>query len=416
MRMTTVAAMATVAFRARSLSASMPTTRILSLDGGGTHAGTHARALGEIYGHDTPGREIIREFDFVAGNSGGSIVFTALCCNYKPWEIAGFYNDPDVLKKLFSPRWNASIPILRNLMRYSSKGKFDALKTMFDARRQPGEPLPSSIKLSDWPIILERPVNLMVTAFDYDRERAAFFRTNTGSLAQSSGSALEATLVEAVHASTNPPIVYYDKPAEVSGRRYWDGALAGYNNPVLAAVVEALTNRASEVDEFRVLSIGTVAHVQPLFAEGAPAPLGKPPASTCLFSALRKAATVVTDDPPDVATFHAHLALRQPVPTNRSVAVAGNLVRICPLVRPIWDETKHTWARPSGLIDDDFARLIDMQLDPMRRRDLDLIQQMLDLWIADELPNQPIRMGDHFRCDIGHDRFSDAVRHWREIQ
>lgn len=414
--MTTVAAIATVASRAHPISAPMSTVRILSLDGGGTHAGTHARALGEIYGHDTPGREIIREFDFVAGNSGGSIVFTALCCNYKPREIAAFYNDPDVLKTLFSPRWNASIPILRNLMRYSSKGKLDALKAMFDARRQPGEPLPSSIKLSEWPAILKSPINLLVMAFDYDRERAAFFRSNAGSLAQSSGPALEATLLEAVHASTNPPIVYYDKPAEVSGRRYWDGGLAGYNNPVLAAVVEALSNRASEVDQFRVLSIGTVAHVQPTFAEGAPAPLGRPPAGTCLLTALRKAATVITDDPPDVATFHAHLALRQPVPAKRSVVVAGNLVRICPLVRPIWDDAGRAWSRPSGLTDDDFARLIDMRLDPMRRPDLDLIQQMLDLWTADELPNQPIRTGDHLRGDIGHDRFSEAVRHWKQIQ
>lgn len=58
--------------------------------------------------------------------------------------------------------------------------------------------------------------------------------------------AKDATLVEAVHASTNAPIRYYDEPAEVSGRRYWDGALGGYNNPVLAAVVEALANGPAE--------------------------------------------------------------------------------------------------------------------------------------------------------------------------
>jgi hypothetical protein len=40
---------------------------------------------------------------------------------------------------------------------------------------------------------------------------------------------------------------------------------------------------------------------------------------------------------------------------------------------------------------------------------------MTDLWLADAIPNQPIRMGDHMRCDIGHETFSEAAAHWRKI-
>jgi predicted acylesterase/phospholipase RssA len=376
----------------------------------------HARTLGALFGPDTPGRNIIRQFDFVAGNSGGSIVLTALCCNYTPNDIAAFYNDPATLRRMFSPKWVAGIPLLRDVLpRYSTRGKFEALKWMFDRHRQEGEPLPSTIRLQEWPSYLKRDINLIVTAFDYDRERATFFRSNPASRAKSSAPAVDATLVEAVHASTNAPIRYFDEPAEVSGRRYWDGALGGYNNPVLAAVVEALANRPADADDIRVLSIGTGASARPLTTEGAAPPIGKAPAGTCLFTALKKAATVIFDDPPDAASFHAHVALRQPMPAAGETFSEGNVVRLCPLVRPKWDPSGGGWNLPGGLSGSDFQNLIDMETDAMTEPDLELIRKMCDLWIADEICNQPIRMGDHMRCDIGHEKFSEAAAHWKRI-
>jgi predicted acylesterase/phospholipase RssA len=390
--------------------------RILSLDGGGSHAGVHARTLGALFGPDTPGRDIIRQFDFVAGNSGGSVVFTALCCNYTPSDIAAFYNDPATLRRMFSPKWTAGIPLLRDVLpRYSSKGKFEALKWIFDRHRQDGEPLPSTIRLQDWPKYLKSEVNLIVTAFDYDRERAAFFRSNLTSRAKSSAPAVDATLVEAVHASTNAPIRYFDKPAEVSGRRYWDGGLGGYDNPVLAAVVEALANRPAEADDIRVLSIGTGAIAQPLTTERAAPSIGKVPDSTCLFSALKKVATVIFDDPPDAASFHAHVALRQPMPLAGATLSEGSIVRLCPLLSPVWDPNGGGWKLPGAVSGSDFQALIAMELDAMTEPELALIRTMCDLWIAGEIRNQPIRMGEHLRCDIGHEKFSEAAAHWRRI-
>jgi len=130
------------------LEGAMGRFRILSLDGGGALAGVLAVALGRIHGARTPGREILGHFDLVAGNSGGSIVLTALCCNYSPQDIASFYADPATLRRMFSPRWSAvfrRIPPLRVLFPpYSAKGKFAALNDLFDHNRQAGEPAPST--------------------------------------------------------------------------------------------------------------------------------------------------------------------------------------------------------------------------------------------------------------------------------
>jgi hypothetical protein len=51
----------------------------------------------------------------------------------------------------------------------------------------------------------------------------------------------------------------------------------------------------------------------------------------------------------------------------------------------------------------------------MTEPELALIRTMCDLWIAGEIRNQPIRMGEHLRCDIGHEKFSEAAAHWRRI-
>jgi hypothetical protein len=394
----------------------MDTIRILTLDGGGTRAGILARALAEIYGADSPGRAILRRFRYVAANSGGSIVLAALCCDYTPREICELYDDPATVRRLFSPKWVASVPILRKFLpRYSASGKYEALREILDRKRKPGEPPHSSIRLSEWPERIGSDVNLLVTAFDYDRQRAAFFRSSRQrSLTKSSTRAVDPTLAEAVHASTNAPIVYFDRPAAFDGHRYWDGAMAGYNNPVLAAVIEALANEPPErVPDFRVLSIGTGTTVRPLTTEGASPPLGEEPSGEGWWRTLHVAATSILDDPPDAAMFHAHMALRQKLPAHGGTYSDGMLVRISPMLRPEWDGA--SWTLPRGLDERDFAAIAELELDGMDREALDMVRLMAELWIGGTLANQPIRMGERFRCEIGHDRFADALEHWLRI-
>lgn len=394
----------------------METLRILALDGGGTRAGILARALGKIYGPHMRGREIVKDFHYVAGNSGGSIVMAALCCNYTPAEIAGLYARSETVQEMFSPRWTAGIPLLKYLRGiYSTNGKLRALRDKLDAKQQPGEPLPSTIAIHDWPEYLGGTVQLLVCAYDYDRERASFFRSNRASRAKSSAKTAPVTLLQAVHASTTPPKWYYDKPAQFAGRRFWDGALAGYNNPVLAAVVEALANEPERAADIRVLSLGAGTFLHANAADGARSPFARPYAGTGLVTSLRKVAGAVFGDPPDVASFHAHVMLGQPLPQSDRNSTTGHVVRVSPFVHPHWDEERNTWMPPDDLSVPEFRALMKMPLDSSKQVDLDLIAKMTGLWLAGGISNQPIRIGQHMRCDIGHETFSAALQHWQAI-
>src|SRR5690606_12328609 len=96
--------------------------------------------------------------------------------------------------------------------------------------------------------------------------------------------------------------------------------------------------------------------------------------------------------------------------------VPGTLVRVSPFVRPVWDPGNGTWIPPGGLSEAEFRALADMPLDSLVRSDLDLLAKITELWLADRIPNQPVRIGERMSCDIGHDTFSQALAHWRKIE
>src|SRR5262249_42617842 len=145
-------------------------------------------------------------------------------------------------------------------------------------------------------------------------------------------------------------------PAKVGARRYWDGAMGGLNNPLLAALTEALANwtdhdPSDSAPVIHALSLGTGRVTKVPESE-----IGKLEGSTrraliqnkliepirraTLTRDLERAATCILDDPPDSATFIAHVMLRQALPGSaRSFdpKLPGTVVRMNPLVRPIWD-------------------------------------------------------------------------------
>jgi hypothetical protein len=76
-------------------------------------------------------------------------------------------------------------------------------------------------------------LHLLITSFDYDRNRATFLRPSVISVPSwGRGEGADVTVAEAIHASTNAPVNYFDAPAKIAERseRYWDGAVAGCNN------------------------------------------------------------------------------------------------------------------------------------------------------------------------------------------
>ena len=236
--------------------------RILSLDGGGTWALIQVMALIRLYNSDTKkGHEVLADFDMAAANSGGAIVLGALLEDLSLGQIRDYFLDIKQRQSLFStggtslddllhladfgPKY-ATKPKLLALERLMPKTGLTAMNTVTAGLRGAGGD----------------DLRVLIVGFDYDRERAVFFRSRqSGGPAWGNGDhAGTVTLAEAIHASSTAPVNYFDEPAtfetEGTSGRYWDGGVTGQNNPVLAAVVEAVQAQ-QDPRNISALSIGT---------------------------------------------------------------------------------------------------------------------------------------------------------------
>lgn len=392
--------------------------RILSLDGGGSWALIQARALHRIYG-DLRGRDVLTQFDLVAANSGGSIVAAALACDFTLSDIDALFADDSARREIFVPLppWERiSNRVLELGPKYRASSKLDGLRRRLvptgDTRL---DRLSAAIQRPDGP----KAPDYLIVAFDFDRQRAVFFRSNGDSRAASSSAAPAPTLAEAVHASSNAPVNYFDAPAifetaAYAGRRFWDGALAGYNNPLLAAVVEARANGVA-ANDIVALSIGTGSVVLPAEDDDTRPPLGAPREGSSTLHDLKEVAGTILDDPPDAATFVAHVLLGEPLDRDPERPVTtGSIVRVSPLVQPV-RSPDGGWTLPRGLSEDDFDRLTQLELDAIEADDIALLQRFCDAWLAGEVPNQPIRANSAMQCEIGFPVFPAAAEHWKKL-
>jgi len=374
--------------------------RILSLYGGGTWALLQAKALGEFHGLNTSGKEILKCYDFVAANSGGSLVLAALLENMSPRAILQFFCNECERRKIFCEKWYSSVTrSVDNGPRYSASAKLTGIKSVF--------PTMGNKNLSEIGGIDGIP-HLLIMGYDYDRNRAAFFRSNVNSLAASPGLAgvrPDITLAEAVHASSNAPINFFDKPAQVNfgymQRRMWDGAVGGYNNPCLAAVVEAIANKIP-TDQISLVSIGTGTVILPIdnpkdtvLGVTKRSVLFKDLSKTCFTDDVERMATAILDDPPEAASYITFLWLQgQQEEPDR-------VVRISPMLSPIWDDVKKSWSLPNGLSEDKFKMMSELQMDAVDQNEVDLIDKLGNLWLSGSVLNQLIRTGPRLECDLG---------------
>jgi uncharacterized protein len=217
-------------------------------------------------------------------------------------------------------------------------------------------------------------------------------------------------------------------PGRVSlGNRFWDGAVTGHNNPVLAAVTEALANGQDRIAhrDIRVLSIGTGTVTLPIAAKVSPEERGlvDTPAKSGLFTDLRELSESILDDPPDSASFEAWIMLGNPVPPLPTGKLLANelrqrpepvsLVRMNPLVRPVKDANGN-WRPPDGLTQREFVKLTNIDIDARVPQDVTLIVKFARAWLDDQVPNQPIRENPYtFEARIGHTCFSEAFEAWQ---
>jgi patatin-like phospholipase/acyl hydrolase len=391
--------------------------RILSLDGGGPWALIQVMALQELYGKGAHGHDILRDFDLVAANSGGSFTLGGLIENFTLSDLLSNYFLNEARRKAVFSRLglgekikNAVFELFGIAPKYSTAEKLAAIETNL--------PNFGSAMLPDIPPRIAASSSRLThfCGFDYDRRRAVFFRSDTGSRAASSAPTLDVSLAEALNASSTAPVRYFDAPANVSTARFWDGAIAGYNNPVLGGVVEALSKQVPR-DDIQVLSIGTGSVRLPIEtgANGALDGLTRAPQRPSPTNDVAELAGGIIDDPPDAATFIAHVVLGQPLPDPQHPVTTGNVVRMNPMIQPV--RNNGHWELPAGLSHAQFKDLSKLDFDVREQCDIVKVRHLSRQWLADKVCNQPIRSDSQtFRCEIGHPTFSTAKAKWMSLK
>lgn len=420
--------------------------KILSLDGGGSWAMIQARVLKDIY----PGKnglEILREFDMVIANSGGSMVLAAMISGMSMDDIISVFCSEKERKLIFSKLsfWdNPGMAIMRKLgfgFKYKAEDKLEGLKkVLMQYTNQPADKLVASQPMSQLTSILGSPFpKVIICGFNYYTERASFFRSDPYSKADSfDGKIYDVSLLHAIHASSNAPLNYFDEAAIIKtgilGSKlntrawYWDGAVGGFNNPVMAGLVEALTNTPNRTaDDFSILSLGTGACRKPviigynedkddkdklrIFEKNKNNPLVIAEQKSGFFYDLPKMAHSILADPPDAASFVAYSVLKPDLENSSCI------VRINPVVSPVLTED-HRYVVPSAWKDSDqnFLNLLNLDMDAVEENEVALIEKLCDRFIVqegqDHMPNQFIRGDDRYPRHIGYGSYSLARQEW----
>lgn len=417
-----------------------PTKHILSLDGGGTWALVQIEALIDLYGRETRGREVLRRFDLVIATSAGALVLGALLEDLALADVAALFLDASRLAHLFGKKpgswWRTKLGILP---RYTTSAKRAALAQLL-ARH-------GNTRIHELATQLGG-TQLVIVTYDYDARRTLFVRSQPDSPSASrsrpgddpSESVRELTILDAVHASSTPPIKYFDAPAltpRERTRRLWDGGIGGYDNPVVAGIGELLAEGVAPHD-IAVLSIGT-GQVR-LLSDRSAALLrardpgvelpnaaimpGGDPLRTSLIERTRHdlemLAGACLDDPPDAATYVAYLMLGHLPPRGDTRDVPDTrLVRMNPVLCPI--HVGERWLLPSKFDEPrEFAELAALELDAHRERDIGLLAAFARAWRSarepSELPNQGIRQRWDGSLDFGHATFAAAKQRWQALE
>jgi len=383
--------------------------RILTLDGGGSWALIEAMTLIDIFGEKETGHGVLKQFDMVASNSGGSIVLGGLVEDMTLAQIRDVFLSEASRKSVFA-RKTLHLP---GLEKYETPKKLDGLRAAFP--RHGDKPLPEAA--ADIPGHSGKPVHLLVISFNYDTNRGVFFRSAVASRkGWGTGAVGTATVAEAIHASSNAPIRYFDGPAKLpsqTGKRYWDGAISGGNNPVLMAVSEAIV-LGQDPKNIAALSLGTGATSLPFGpGDGTESPIFQTIHQSGLTTDLEKIAGAILDDPPDVATFMAHVMTGGP-PAGFEHPVDSSIVRLNPMIAPVLDESGK-FVLPEGLDADAFESLVKLDLDAVDQSQVEEIEHFANIWLNGFVANQPVRVGSDLTPEIGQARYADAKQAWKEL-
>ncbi|WP_437368785.1 patatin-like phospholipase family protein [Maribacter litoralis] len=233
--------------------------KILSLDGGGSWAIIQLLTLKDRYGN-LNGHQILQKFDLIIANSGGSIVLAALAENYSLDKAIALFKEKSNRELIFHKNTfkDRYFPVdylgLFNAgfgPKYSAKRKKEAFESLF--------PEIDKIQMDELPKLIGKDsLKIVVATYDALNNRAKFFK----SFSSNSEGDDSIRLTQAINASSNAPVQYFDFPARFKAKgsdifyELWDGALGGFNNPILAGIIEAY-KLGVDLNTIRVVSLGT---------------------------------------------------------------------------------------------------------------------------------------------------------------
>jgi hypothetical protein len=373
----------------------MARRRILSLDGGGAWAMLEVWSLIQAYGAHTRGHDVLAEFDLAASNSGGSLVLGGLLMDITLAELMDLFRDETRRRQIFAAggTWPA---------RYRAAGKLEGLRAVLGATDGPLPEVASRIGNRG-----RRLPHVIIAAYAVEAEKGVLFRSdlNAPAAAQEPVDAPRLpsiTLAEAIHASSNAPVLYFDDMARTRAGNFWDGAIAGWNCPAAVAVIEALAY-GWRADEMALLSLGTANVRSPDKALPEPGDdmgrrLGR------LAREVGVMLRAILKEPASGAPFHAHLMLGGALPTNPRDAVAdGPVVRLNPMPGP-------------GTTDPPHATLAKLDMDAVAQSEVAIIERLGQRWLAGFVPNEPVRMQRSTgHPDIGHRTAAEALAAWAAL-
>ncbi len=433
--------------------------KILSLDGGGSWAILQVLTLEKIFQKKYPnkiikGHEVLRHFDLVIANSGGSMVLAALSCNWTFKKILDLFQKEEITNAIFTKLKRKEQYFPTNFLRffnvknlgakYSTTKKKQALVDLLLVDDK--KPL-NAINLTKLPNIIGKDsLEIVVATFDIINRRAKFFRSNKNSKARAEIIANhdhfdEVSLVEAIHGSSNAPINYFDFPAVFSPKNtrkrfyLWDGALGGFNNPVEAGLTEALANGIKREDIY-ILSLGTASKITSneiaqkfrdeyygtLFRkkiihnkEGYidfKKTLKKGTFLGRLIKRPKKSFIGLKFFKSTLSNMSQSILFEPQTWSNYSTCInlfSGDLNK---------NDHEHRFIRLSPQIvndesDEFIKQLYDLDMDITEKKELDLIIKCFDKWEKSEIINEPIQWSKTINGDYifakGHQTFSDAM-------
>ena len=214
--------------------------KILSLDGGGIRGIYTASLLDHCAQTFCGGEPLARYFDMIAGTSTGGIVALGLGLEFCTGDIVSFYRDDG--RSIFPPLPRTKWDKARHFLRWVRGPTLDHEELQRALRHRFGERL-----------LGECSARIVVPAFMMPETEISVFKTDHHVDFRHD----HATPIWKVARSTAAAPTYLKgMEHEESGRIFVDGAVWA-NNPIMVAMVDALSAYDIEPDQVRVLSIGT---------------------------------------------------------------------------------------------------------------------------------------------------------------